>query len=444
MTCESITGAQLRSGFRRWLVHHRYQVGDAKLSDRVRRRAMEYVHSNECYGAFLKWTRFVMLRLKASLESDRRSIETAIAVSELEAVWGMELATYPEPDSSADCDECGRTNCYRYYHIAASADALPEDGDGLDLCERCYVGGEMAVQMAPELFASFTLVAPLIVGAEAWKDVADREKMMTQMVHAAKAADQAQKRSEMHLAARLFVGAANDARSLSEDGVTVEASFDMGTQQAQVPRNSRAAVLGARDPQQLGQAILSIINELKGAPQLSTLQLAIKAQLMVPASGDEVEPATPLYKILKDMGVGFSPRNPQQSVPLRHPLSYRQPMRPAPLAPLRASALTTMVAMQQRQPMPSHQATSDMETTFLMRQIGSTVASMKVSHLLQRHVRFSENAPLIPISLPAECRAAGLEPDELGEVLLNATRKAPSLNSARVALNALLSPPHLL
>ena len=207
----------------------------------------------------------------------------------------------------------------RYYHIEHRPDENFAEGGGLDLCERCFVGGEIAAEMDPDLFNSFDLVAPLIRAREAWQDIRDREKALMQVAFQEKAAQLAQQRSEAQMAGRLFVGAAEAAKG--NERVLVEARFAGASQQASVPRGSRAAILGARSPEQLGEEIMSIIAELRGAAQLSTLLLEVKDRLMVAAvvesstSVQEKEAESgPLYQMLKSIGVGIAPRR----APHRH------------------------------------------------------------------------------------------------------------------------------
>ena len=260
-------------------------------------------------SAIYSWIKYTALRHAADIESDRRGIETAIAVHELEMVYGVPLSTYPLPDSSADCDDCGRQNCYRFYHLHSDGDMLDE---GVDLCERCYVGGDMVKTMKPELFLTFSLVAPLIDAGEAWQDIKAREQVLAQFEREAQAADEAQRRSEMHFAARLFTGACREAQMPSGDCLMVEVRFKGGSQQAMVHRRSRAFALSRQDPSKLGDEILRIIADMKDAPQLTALQRAIKDHLLMP--GDfgpkPPPPRSPMYQLLESMGVGIVSREP--------------------------------------------------------------------------------------------------------------------------------------
>lgn len=552
-------------GFKRWRAHHAFNIAQANHYKEVAEQAAQHTPHAKMFSGFFRWVEFMMLLQKATMEADRRCIETAIAVSELENVWDMALADYPQPNSSADCDDCGRQNCFRYYHIEHRPDENFAEGGGLDLCERCFVGGEIAAEMDPDLFNSFDLVAPLIRAREAWQDIRDREKALMQVAFQEKAAQLAQQRSEAQMAGRLFVGAAEAAKG--NERVLVEARFAGASQQASVPRGSRAAILGARSPEQLGEEIMSIIAELRGAAQLSTLLLEVKDRLMVAAvvesstSVQEKEAESgPLYQMLKSIGVGIAPRRapppppppgppppaalrgpssksiaetrltvvapptttpmppktpdvpssprhppsspniptladsavvgaaaevmkrvggaeatqqraapmqsgaplaelirapPAEAIPAPRPLGTAMPITAAALrahstrplgAPmtLRAAAIASQALTQRAAAAPtrSSQGQSTMETIFLLRQIDQAVAQMGIpaGQRKQIQVQFAEGAPTMPISVPFGCRAAALEPAPLGMLLLQATRKAPSLNAARAALEALLKP----
>ena len=474
----------MKYAFRKWRIRHEIKaVANQRISEA---RELVCKHSPQAmlFNGFFKWMEFLMILQKASVEGDRRSIEQAIAVAELSFAWETPLADYPQPNSSADCDDCGRKDCFRYYHLDSAADSAPlyDDTGGLDLCESCFVGGEITAAIEPELYEVFELVAPVINAKAAWTDIRDREKTLTQLAFQAKAADLAQKRSETQLAARLFLAAAGDARG--NERVLVEARFIEGSQQASVPRGSRAAIIGARNPEQLGKEVLNILSDLRAAPHLATLQLAIKSKLMGPAEIDEYEESAngPVYQMLKSIGVGIAPRRdgsqPRHllafpappgggpSSPLRSPVAILPPttavlarmsnlssMTPSELIgssarqlgasmPVRSMASRTLNMRAAAAPTRSSEGHSSTEFIFLLKQVDATVIQLGVppEQRKQVQVQFSEGASSMAMSVPYGCRAADLDPGSLGMLLLQATRKAPSLNAAKAALLALLRP----
>ena len=135
------------------------------------------------YDAFLCWAEMYVAALKTTADHDREAIEAALVAAELQLVYDAKLASYPLPNSCADCDGgCSRKNLFRFYHVDFG---LPGGGGGgggggaggMDLCEMCFACGEYAESMSDELRASFTLVVPQLVVAEGWRDVAAREQL---------------------------------------------------------------------------------------------------------------------------------------------------------------------------------------------------------------------------------------------------------------------------
>lgn len=416
---------ELAAGFRTWLDNTTSHSQAMARAEVMFNRSADYMPRAKLFNGFFEWVRFTLLRLRAVREADRKSIEAAIAVAELELVWGCVLSTYPEPDSSAHCDECQRMT-YRFYHFK---DAAAGGQGGIDLCESCYFGGAMTRQMAPGIRAAFDLVAPLINAAEAWRDVADREHQVTQTVHASQAAEAQQKRSEAQFAARLFAAAA--AQTNADDRVVVTAQFCwVALQQASVPRRSRAAQLGMRDPSLLGDEVLRVVGEMRSATSLSALQLAVKTNFMVPnalESDADVQPT--------DMS---RPR-PQALVPAANPMRgmmrrYCSAARPEAGAEKQIAAVATAAQMQR-----SEAAQTSREVSVALKQVSSVIEGIDRVVLVPVKVQFGQSGEL-PLSVPRASRAEMLDPVSLGAALIEIMRQAPTYDAAQTALNELLLP----
>ena len=283
----------------------------------------------------------------------------------------------------------------------------------------------MTRQMAPELRDSFILIAPMIKASEAWRDISDREQQVTQLAYASKAADAQQKRSEAQFAARLFAAAAVAAEALPQDRIMVSAQFGtIAVQQAAVPRRSRAAALGAQYPMALGDEVLRLISDMKGAASLSTLQVAVKEALMCQDAdaelvvSDAIAPPpmgslrSMVHKCSRAAGTGAG--------------GNRGTAQTAPAAVAAAQQRTQAVQL-------------DKEATLLLQQVASLIQGVNYRDRVQTHAQFEKGAP-VPISVPAASKAATLDPPSLGHALLQATRTAPTLAAARSALNALMMP----
>jgi hypothetical protein len=409
-------GRKMAIAFFTWQHGYRKVTRAHAHRERLRTKAAKYAlgaDERAIFKHFLLWMRFAVGRITRQREEDRRSIETAIAVAELESVWGTPLASYPEPNSTAACDECNRV-WYRYYH--ASKEDTHGSGD-LDLCESCFVVGEIAESMSAEIRAAFTLVMPLVAAEEAWRDVNTREREITRAAYATKAADLGQKRGEAQLAARLFEAAAAQARAQSAAQVMVTARFPFGgQQQTAVPVKSRAAILGARDPTALGQAVLNVIGDLKGASSLASLQDAIKTQLL-----DFAENFTPLG----------TPEYQKQA-----------PGSMASASPWTGSPARQLLAMvQQRSESIERNLQGNIEASFLLKQVSTIVAEFPAKECIPTEALFDTSEEPALLTVPAGCAAASLAPAALGTALLHATRRAPSRAAAKAALIAMLLPP---
>ena len=414
---------ELAIGFRTWFENVDLRNKATERAELLFNQSAEYMPKAKLFNGFFEWVRYTLLKLQAAREADRRSVEQAISVAELELVWGCPLSTYPEPDSSAHCDECSRQT-YRFYHVATGP-------GGIDLCESCYFGGHMTRQMAPEVRSSFSLVAPLIDAKEAWRDIAERERQITQAAYASQAADAQQKRSEAQFAARLFAAAAASAVAPAEARVVVAAQFRwVALQQASVPLRSRAAMLGSRDPSLLGDEVLRVVGEMRNATSLAALQLAVKANFMVAMDSDaEFEEAdAPRPKLQPPMPAA----NPMQNMMKR----YCSAVRPAATQEGQAFASVANAAQFQR----SEAAQASREAVNILQQVGSTIAGVSRADQVQVKVQFGE-AAAVPLSVPRGSKAEALEPAALGSMLVDVTRRAPSVAACKNALNALLLPP---
>lgn len=460
---------ELAVGFRTWRQRLTEAQHDVAWIEEMFERAGDHMPRAKLFNAFLDWVKFIYLRTRALHEQDRRAIETALAVQELEFVWGSQLSTYPEPDSCAVCDECGRVNCYRYYHVTAEQ----EGGTSVDLCESCYVGGELARRMAPDVRDSFVLVAPLIQAQEAWRDVADREREVAQMAYAAQLADRTHKRSNAEFAVRLLESAAAASPVPLRDRNMVTAEFpNHQSVRVSVPSDSRAAMLGERNPSMLGKAVIRIIEENKAAPSLSILQAVVQEQLMVsttttrgPLDLEDVDDED------DDLGGGARVTSSSVAAAMRTDraerptaralqmsgarLSRAPPMQgsagqQAALRALTASVISTKrlgggSSMQQLlMRTPANPADivgqQSAEANFLLKQVSTIVSAVELSRRVQRKVQFGPNKEAMPLSVPADGPAADMPPNELGDALLGAIRRAPNVNQARATLNALLLP----
>lgn len=408
---------ELAVGWRTWCSRTQMSCKVATRAEELMAVSAEYMPRAKLFNCFFDWLHYTLLRLQAVKEGDRRRIETAIAVSELEHVWGCALSTYPEPDSSASCDECNRLT-YRYYHIAT-------EPDGVDLCEACYFGGGMSRQMAPEVRDSFELVVPLIKANEAWQDVKDRENQMTQVAFAAKAAAAEQKKSEALFAARLFASATSTIDAPPDELAQVTAQFGrLAAQQATVPRKSRAATLARRDPCALGDEVLRIIAEQKQS-SLSALQLAVKANLLTAPSDSEFS--------TESLAV------PRRAVPLSaNPMGGSLQQYAARISAAQPRCGCAAIASAARQ--LSETAQQDRECTFVLQTVSSLIRAMDCKERVQISVQFAPGKAPLSLSVPARSQAAGLEPAQLGEAFLAVMRKAPSQDAARSKLHELLQP----
>lgn len=456
---------ELAVGFRTWRERLLAANRDLEHVEALFDRASRHLPRARQFSAFLDWVSFTWMRTRLIHEQDRLSIEAAIAVQELEEVWGSPLSTYPEPDSSANCDECGRTGCYRYYHATTG----PDMADSVDLCESCYIGGQLASQMAPDVRNSFALVAPLIKATEAWRDVSDREREMDNMALVAQQADLAQKRSEVQFAVRVLESAAASTQVPLRERAMITAAFSFSTTvRVAVPHNSLAAQLGQRDPSSLGQAVLRIIEEHTNAPSLATLQAVVQERLMRAStdtsdlSDDDFDDDE--YNGDVTNGVGFTIAQPAILGPTAHALQMSgarqsqvrglagsaaalKALTASTIAShrLSASAQQSRVLSSMLQRSSSNTPTSapgqqSMEANFLLKQVSSIVASIELDKRVQRRVQFDKQQPPMQVSLPAACPAADMAPFALGETLLEAVRKASNVTQARQALNALLQP----
>lgn len=395
-------GRELYSAFATWCNISREHHRAKQRSKQLKAHSIRHAKVALLLNPFFSWVNYMLRRVQQTVESDRGAVEVVLAVAELEAAWGSPLAAYPEPDSSATCDECGRSGRYRFYHFDDEVEG------GIDFCERCWLDGEMASAMAEEVRAGFVLVAPQIEPADAWRDVANLEIEVTRMNFAERNAETGLMRSEAQLAARMLVTAASAASALRPAAVmrvTVVARFPFGgSVQVSVPIGSRAASLGARDAWLLGEAALDVMHQFKSAPSMMVMQHAIKTQLI-----DEP---------------GFvAPEQYAKKSGLQRSLGGRS---------LRVEG----AAATRRSTWRERERGGSVEVQFLLRQFSLVIGDMASEQLVQTEAEL-EGWPLA-LAVGAGSRAASLSPDELGAELLHATRNARSVTVARAALSSLL------
>lgn len=397
-------------------------------------RTVAHLTNSQMLSAFTKWYRFALHTVRRWTKDDRRAIEAAIAVAELSLVWDCALGEYPGPDSSADCDDCGRLGCFRYYH-------LDDTRGGIDLCEACHMGitGTVAAEVAPELRGAFRLAAPQISAHEAWRDIMDRERALTRARLESRMAATGSSRAESQLALQIFVRAA----SAIQIGIAREARVDVqvhlpgvgGGQSVTVPKASAAA---AMQPIELGTAVVRVLRELKCAASMEMLEGAMRDQLLQ-------SPALPeAGRLEKPMAHALNVR--RASRPNPPPSSFRTPLRAfsdrqqAPQALSRgtifAPARGVDAAIAQEH---AHKNQSDLEAAFLLKQLAA--ATLRVA---PGATRVTSQAQLsnssFALSVPKGCAAESMNAVALGEALVAATRKASSLRAVEATLEDLLRP----